>query len=137
MKCSRYKHNYFTFFKKKKHLFDIKFHTLKQYCEFEESKLYKILSWFGLCTHQYNSPIGIELWLTSIKDFDKEYLTHKLEHLAKICELHLFQKAKCYGRIGIFLGILITHEDYYYVLMDEYGNKWNVTCSARLEFIKD
>ena len=138
MKHNLHKHNHYVFFKKKKHLFDIKFHTLKQYYEFEDSKLHKILSWLGLCTNKYNSPIGIELWLTSNKDFDKKYLTNNLEHLAKICELHLFQKAKSFGpKIGRFIGILVTHEDYYYILMDEYGSKWYITCCSRLEFIKE
>ena len=138
MKYYLHKLMYGPVFRIKKHLFDIKFHTLEQYNNFEKSKFNKTLRWLGLYTHNYNSPIGAELFLSSTKDFDEQYLNNNLNHLKTICRLHLFQKAKSYGsRIGVLLGILVTHEDYYYVLMDEYGYRWYVTCCARLEFIKD
>lgn len=129
-------------FKFKHHLFDIKFHTLKQYNDFIESKLCKFLMRIGLFTRHYDSPIGIELWLSSSKDFDERELerthSHNLRLLKTRCDLHLYQKAKGFGsRIGRFLGILVTHEDYYYILMDEYGNKWYESCVGKIEFIKD
>ena len=138
MKYYLHKLKYGPMFRIKKHLFDIKFHTLEQYNNFEKSKICKILYWLGLYTYSYSSPIGIELFLSSTKDFDERYLDNNLRHLETLCKLHLFQKAKSFGpRVGRFIGILITHDDYYYVLMDEYGNRWNITCCARLEFIKD
>jgi hypothetical protein len=138
MKYYLHKLRYGPVFRIKKHLFDIKFHTLEQYNNFEKSKFNKTLRWLGLYTHNYNSPIGVELFLSSTKDFDEQYLNNNLNHLKTICRLHLFQKAKSYGsRIGVLLGILVTHEDYYYVLMDEYGYRWYITCCAKLEFIKD
>ena len=130
-------------FRFKHHLFDIKFHTLKQYNDFIYSKKCKLLVRLGLITANYDSPIGIELWLSSYKDFDKNELDRlndtNLTLLAKRCELHIFQKAKSqYGRrVGTFIGILVTQEDYYYILMDNYGNKWYETCVGKLEFIKD
>ena len=120
-----------------KHLFDIHLYSLKAYNDFRSSKVYKWLKRLGLYKEGYHSPIGLYLWLSSPKDFDKEYLTDNLRHLSKVCELHLFQKVKSYSRIGTLLGILVTHEDYYYILMDEYGNKWYITCCSRIEFIKD
>lgn len=133
---------YGPWFKFKHHLFDIKFYTLKQYNDFCESKICKILFRLGLLTVSFNSPIGIELWLSSSKDFDKKELerthSHNLELLKTRCKLHLFQKVKCFGnKIGTFLGILVTHEDYYYILMDDYGNKWYESCIGKLEFIND
>jgi hypothetical protein len=130
-------------FRFKHHLFDIRLHTLKQYNDLVLSKKYRLLVRLGLITTNYDSPIGIELWLSSTKDFDNKELdrlgSNNLKLLAKRCELHIFQKAKSqYGRrIGTFLGILVTHEDYYYILMDEYGNKWYETCVGKLEFIKN
>ena len=130
------------FFRIKKHLFDIKFYTLKQYNDFKESKIYKLLSQINLYTEQYNSPIGIELWLSSSKDFSEDEINRctdkSIKYLATICRLHLLQKAKGFGsKIGILLGIIITHEDNYYILMDEYGNKWYENCCSKLEFIKE
>lgn len=129
-------------FKFKHHLFDIKFHTLKQYNDFIFSKKYKFLSRINLITPNYNSPIGIELWLSSPKDFDNKELdrlnSNTLKLLASKCKLHLFQKARCFStRIGVFIGILVTHEDYYYILMDKYGNKWYESCVGRIEFMND
>lgn len=127
----------------KHHLFDIKMHSLKEYNDFLESKWFKFLLYIGLFTGNYYSPIGIELWLSSPKDFDEKELdrifnNHNIKLLASRCKVHLFQKAKGFGsRIGTFLGILVTHEDYYYILMDEYGNKWYETCCSKLEFIKN
>lgn len=137
-----YNIKYGPLFKFKHHLFDIKFHTLKQYNDFLLSKKYKLLAHLGLITPTYDSPIGIELWLSSSKDFDKQELyrtkSNNLIRLATICDLHLFKKAKCFGsRVGILLGILVTQEDYYYILMDNYGNKWYESCVGKLEFIKD
>ena len=138
MNYNLHKLKYGPIFRIKKHLFDIKFHTLEQYNNFNDSKLCRILYWLGLYTYQYNSPIGAELFLSSTKDFDERYLNNNLKHLQTICKLHLFQKAKSYGsRVGVLLGILVTHEDCYYVLMDEYGYRWYITCCGRLEFIKE
>lgn len=142
MKYYSHKHNHLLFFRKRKYLFDIKFHTLKQYNDFIESKLYKVLLWLKFITPNYNSPIGIELWLSSSKDFDSKEIDRcsdkSLKHLATVCELHLFQKAKGFSPIiGIFIGILVTHEDNYYILMDKYGNKFYITCCSKLEFIKE
>ena len=107
-----------------------------------ESRLFKILLFLKLITPSYNSPIGIELWLTSYKDFDEKEIdrskNYVLKHLSIICELHLFQKAKSFSpKIGRLIGILVTHEDNYYILMDEYGNKFYITCCGKLEFIKE
>ena len=130
-------------FRFKHHLFDIKFHTLKQYNDFIYSKKCKLLVRLGLITANYDSPIGIELWLSSYKDFDKQELyrtkSNNLIRLATICDLHLFKKAKSQycRRVGTFIGILVTQEDYYYILMDNYGNKWYESCVGKLEFIKD
>lgn len=137
-----YNIKYGPLFKFKHHLFDIKLHTLKQYNDLLYSKKYRLLARLGLITPAYDSPIGIELWLSSTKDFDKRELrrtkSSNLIHLATICELHLFQKARCFGsRVGTLLGILVTQEDYYYILMDNYGNKWYESCVGKLEFIKD
>ena len=138
MKYYLYKLKYGPMFRIKKHLFDIKFHTLEQYNNFNNSKICKILYWLGLYTYAYNSPIGAELFLSSTKDFDKKYLNNNLRHLETICNLHLFQKAKSFGsRVGLFIGILVTHEDNYYILMDDYGYKWYITCCGKLEFIKE
>lgn len=143
MKYYSYKHiNHSLFFRNRRHLFDIKFHTIKQYNDFVESRLYKILLWLKLIKPTYNSPIGIELWLSSSKDFDSKEIDRcndqSLKRLATICSLHLFQKAKSFSpKIGIFIGILVTHEDNYYILMDKYGNKFYITCCAKLEFIKE
>lgn len=97
--------------------------------------------WTGLLTNSYNSPIGIELWLSSEKDFNRKELErcdNTLKLLAAKCKTHLFQKARGFGsKVGILLGILATHEDYYYILMDSSGNKWYESCVGRLEFIKE
>lgn len=142
MKYKLNKHNHFLFFRPKRYLFDIKFHSLKQYNDFVESRLYKILSLLKLTTSVYNSPIGIELWLSSSKDFDEKEIDRckdkSLKHLATVCRLHLFQEAKSFSpRVGRFIGILVTHEDNYYILMDEYGYRWYITCCSKLEFIKE
>lgn len=120
----------------------MKLYSLKQYNDFLNSKKCKFLSWLGLFTPYYDSPIGFELWLSSQDNFDEEQLnrcnSHNLRVLAGKCKAHLFQKAKCFSnKTGIFLGILVTHEDNYYILMDEYGNKWYESCVGRIEFIKD
>lgn len=139
-----HKLRYGPWFKFKRHLFDIKFHSLKQHNDFLESTICLVLYRLGLFTFQYDSPIGIELWLSSQKDFDEKELermgqnAHNLRIFKTKCELHLFQKARCFGnRAGIFLGILVTHEDYYYIFMDEYGHKWYESCVGKLEFIND
>lgn len=142
MKYHLYKLNHYLFFKNRRHLFDIKFHSLKQYNDFIESRLYKILLWLKFIKPTYNSPIGIELWLSSYKDFDNKELDRcddkSLKHLATVCELHILQKAKSFSpKVGRLIGILVTHEDNYYILMDEYGNKFYITCCAKLEFIKE
>lgn len=142
MKYYQHKHNHCIFLKNKKYLFDIRFYSLKQYNDFFESRLYKILLWLKLITPNYNSPIGIYLWLSSSKDFDSKEIDRchdqSLKRLATICSLHLFQKAKSFSpKIGIFIGILVTHEDNYYILMDEYGHRWYITCCSKLEFIKE
>lgn len=130
-------------FKYKHHLCDIKMHSLKQYNDFWESRICRFLMWTGLLTGNYDSPIGIELWLSSEKDFDEKELirmehSHNLRILASRCKVHLFQKAKGFGsKVGTFLGILVTHEDYYYILMDKWGNKWYESCVGKLEFMKD
>ena len=136
-----HKLKYGPWFKWKRHLFDIHLYSLKAVENFHNSKLCKLLYRLGLYTFNYNSPIGLYVWLSSSKDFSQKDLKHRssnLEHLAKICELHLYQRAKGFGtRTGKFIGILATHEDYYYILMDEYGNKWYETCCGKLEFLKD
>lgn len=142
MKHYLYKLNHYLFFRNRRHLFDIKFHSLKQYNDFIESRLYKVLLWLRLIEPTYNSPIGIELWLSSHKDFDNKELDRcnykSLKHLATVCELHLFQKAKSFStKVGRLIGILVTHEDNYYILMDEYGSKFYITCCGKLEFIKE
>lgn len=138
MKYFLYKLKYGPVFRISKHFFDIKFHTLEQYNNFEKSKFCKILYWLGLYTRAYKSPIGAELFLSSTKDFDDKYLDNNLRHLKTLCKLYLFQKAKSLGlKVGRFIGILVTHEDYYYILMDEQGNKWYITCCSKLEFIKE
>lgn len=143
MKYYSHRHiNHFLFFRNRRHLFDIKFHTLKQYNDFWESRICRFLMWTGLLTGNYDSPIGIELWLSSSKDFDSKEVDRcndkNLKRLATICSLHLFQKAKSFSpKIGMFIGILVTHEDNYYILMDNYGNKWYETCAGKIEFIKD
>ena len=139
-----HKLKYGPWFKFKHHLFDIKFHTLKQYNDFWESNICELLLKIGLLTGYYDSPIGTELWLASQKSFDEKELTrmgqsaNNLRLLKTKCNLHLFQKARCFGsRIGVFIGILVTHEDYYYILMDEYGNKWYESCVGKIEFINN
>lgn len=138
MRYYTYRLKYGPVFKIKHHMFDIKFHSLKQFRTFERSTLCKLLRWIGLYTNQYNSPIGAELFLSSSRDFDEHYLDNNLRHIATICRLHLFQRAKSFGsKVGRLIGVLITHEDYYYILMDEEGNKWYITCCGKLEFIKE
>lgn len=128
-------------FKIKKHLFDINLYSLKAYNDYIESKLFKILFYLGLDTLQYDSPIRINIWLSSPKDFYEEEIkrlqSKNLESLAGKCKTHLFQYAKdITGKKGRFLGILVTQEDYYYILMNDEGFKWHVTCCSKLEFIK-
>lgn len=137
-----YRLYYGPIFRFKKHWFDIRFYSLKQYNDFSESRLCKFLMWIGLYNDSFYSPIGIELWLSSFKDFDDKELdrfgSSNLKVLAAKCKIHLFQKAKGYGlKTGKLLGIMVTHEDFYYILMDEYGNKWYETCCSKLEFIKE
>ena len=137
-----YKFKYGPIFCFRRHLFDIKLYSLKQYNDFFDKKFVKFLGWLGLITMHTDSPIGIELWLSSPKDFNEEELerihSKTLKYLGIQCRLHLFKKAKCFGsKTGTFLGILVTHEDYYYILMDEYGNKWYESCASKLEFIKE
>lgn len=133
---------YGPYFRLKKHLFDIHLYSLEAYNSFITSKACRLLIRLGLFTGSYNSPIGLYLWLSSQKDFNKKALEelndNNLKHLSKVCELHLFQRVRSIsGKIGTFLGILVTHEDYYYILMDDYGNKWYETCCSKLEFLKD
>lgn len=139
-----HKIKYGPWFKFKHHLFDIKFHSLKQYNNFWKSRICKLLLNIGLLTGSFDSPIGIELWLSSNKDFDEKELermgssAHNLRLLRTRCDLHLFQKARGFGsKVGVFIGILVTHEDYYYILMDRYGNKWYESCVGKLEFVND
>lgn len=135
-----YKHKlkYGPWFKPKKHWFDIHFYSLKAMDDFHDSRLCKFLCKLGLYTFHYHSPIGAYLWLSSPKDFENipEHNTN-LHSLAGKCKAHLFQYAKGFGnKTGRFLGILVTQEDYYYILMDDEGNKWYETCVGRIEFIK-
>ena len=136
-----HKLKYGPWFKIKKHLFDIHLYSLQAADKFHESRLCKILFKLGLYTFNYDSPIGLYLWLSSPKDFEtltdeNKYIN--LRSLAGKCKAHLFQKAKGYGsKTGYFIGILYTHEDLYYILMDNNGNKWYETCCGKLEFLKD
>ena len=128
-------------FKIKKHLFDIHLYSLQAADKFHESRICKVLYKLGLYTFYYDSPIGLYLWLSSPKDFedipDDKWHTN-LRSLAGKCKAHLFQYAKGYGnKIGRFIGILYTQEDYYYILMDDNGNKWYESCVGKLEFLKD
>lgn len=123
-----------------KHWFDIYIHSLRRYNKILNSKLFRFITYLGLHTGSFDSPIGLWLELSSPSDFDKNELeklgSENLKRLARKCKLHLFQKAKtCTGREAIFIGILVTHEDYYYILMDECGNKWYESCVGKIEFI--
>lgn len=129
-------------FKIKKHLFDINLYSLKAYNDYRKSKLHRVLFYLGLDTSRYDSPIGINIWLSSPKDFNEEEIkranSKNLSYLAGKCKTHLFQYTEdITGKKGRFLGILVTQEDYYYILMDNEGNKWYVTCVSKLKFIKN
>lgn len=143
MKHLLYRLKYGPYLNVKKHLFDIHFYSLQAYNDFHEKRLCKILMRLGLYTGSFNSPIGIFLWLSSSKDFNdaelnRMYSSTNLKVLAGKCKAHLFQKAKGYGsKIGRFIGILVTQEDYYYILMDDKGNKWYESCVGKIEFLKD
>lgn len=125
-----------------KYKFDIHLYSLKAYNNFHESKLCRWLIRLGLYTGSFDSPIGIYLWLSSPKNFDKTEInrlgSENLKSLAGKCRAHLFQYAKTYNnKTGRFIGILVTHEDFYYILMDDEGNKFYITCCSKLEFIKE
>ena len=127
-----------SWFKLKKHWFDIHFYSLKAMDSFHDSKLCRLLFKLGFYTFNYCSPIGAYLWLSSPKDFDNiPENNYNLRSLADECKKYLYRYAKGFGnKTGRFLGILVTHEDYYYILMDDEGNKWYETCVGKLEFIK-
>ncbi len=135
-----HKIKYGPWFKPKRHLFDLHFYSFTAVDKFHNSKICSLLYRLGLYTFSYNSPIGMYLWLSSPKDFEnipEDKYHNNLRILAAKCKVHLFQKAKGFGcKTGRFIGILVTQEDYYYILMDDYGNKWYETCVSRLEFIK-
>lgn len=126
---------------KRKFKFDINLYSLKAYNNFHESKLCRWLIRLGRYTGSFDSPIGIYLWLSSPKDFDENEIkrlgSENLKSLASECKTHLFQYAKTYNnKTGRFIGILVTHEDFYYILMDDEGNKYYESCVGRLEFLK-
>lgn len=123
-------------------MFDVDLRSLKAYNDYRNSKLHKVLFYLGLDTSQYNSPIAINIWLSSPEDFNEKEIkrlqSKNLESLAGKCKSHLFQYAKdVTGKKGRFLGILVTQEDYYYILMNDEGYKWYVTCCSKIEFIKN
>lgn len=125
-----------------KYKFDINLYSLKAYNNFHESRLCRWLIRLGLYTGRFNSPIGINIWLSSPEDFNEKEIKRlqnkNLESLAGKCKSHLFQYAKdVTGKKGRFLGILVTQEDYYYILMNDEGYKWHVTCCSKIEFIKN
>ncbi len=126
---------------KRRFKFDINLYSLKAYNNFHESRLCKWLFRFRLYTGSFDSPIGIYLWLSSPKDFNeieiKRLGSENLKFLAGKCKAHLFQYAKTHNnKTGRFIGILVTHEDFYYILMDDEGNKYYESCVDRLEFLK-
>ena len=126
---------------KRRFKFDINLYSLKAYNNFLESKLCRWLTRFKLYMDSFDSPIGIYLWLSSPKDFDENEIkrlgSENLKSLAGKCKAHLFQYAKTHNnKTGRFIGILVTHEDFYYILMDDEGNKYYESCVGRLEFLK-
>ena len=125
----------------KRHWFDIKFNTLEQYNNFVESRLCKFMHWLGLYRYNWDSPIGCTVWLTSSKDFNEVELdrlgSDSLKKAALKYKLHRLQKVHTLGEEGILIGVEVTHEDFYYILMTDKGKLWYPPVNAKICFIKN
>lgn len=126
----------------------INFSSLKEYHDWYNSKKFEFYCKIGLFNGHYDSPIQTSLKLTSPDMFDWNEIEKengpKLKYICQECyphfdELCIFDPHQSKEKIfiaGRFIGIEITHEDYYYMMQYNDQIKYS-SCVGRILFINE